>query len=172
LLAAAVAVAAAIAFVVTRQGARESKVVFVDAREHADDEEEAPNELTPPVLAAPAPAEPAAPVVPEAAAAPKPTPAKPGKEDEVGALTRAFGARRKQVEGCFTAHSAALEGAPRIHVDFEISAEGKVTRAGLDPSAIENTELGRCILKVAQATLFPKQQGNLRFRIPLTARGQ
>ncbi len=173
LLAAAVAVAAAIAFVITRQGSRESRVVFVDAREHGAEQEE-PEEVAESTAVTPAPdaTETSPAIVAPTAPLPKPAPAKVGKEDEVSRLTRAFGARRKQVEACFTAHSAALEGSPRIHVDFEISAQGQVTSAGLDPSAIENTELGRCILKVARATPFPKQQGNLRFRIPLTARGQ
>lgn len=175
LLVAAVAVAAAIAFVVTRQSGRENRVVFVDARENAgvqegDDSDEPPSAsataTTPPVAVAPPPAS-----VPAAAA--KPEEGKPARpSDDVQGLTRAFGARRKEVEGCFTEHSAALEGAPRVQVDFEISAKGTVTGAGLDPAAIENTELGRCILKVARATRFPKQAGNLRFRIPLTARGQ
>ncbi|MFT3923747.1 MAG: protein kinase [Myxococcales bacterium] len=174
MLAAAVAVAAAIAFVVTRQSGRENRVVFVDARENAGPSE--------PAAAAEGPTETASakpPTPPPIVAPAKETPAtKPSGEtkaradDDVQGLTRAFGARRKEVEACFTQHSAALEGAPRVQVDFEISAKGVVTGAGLDPSAIENTELGRCILKVASATRFPKQAGTLRFRIPLTARGQ
>jgi serine/threonine protein kinase len=170
LLMAAVAVAAAIAFVVTRQKGREDRVVFVDAHENAAAQEPAKEEPARPAAVAPPPVAPVAPT----SAAPtvvKPEPSKPAQEDGVVGLTRAFGARRKEVEVCFTQHSAALEGAPRVHVDFEISAQGVVTGAGLDPTAIENTELGRCILKVAQATRFPKQPGNLRFRIPLTARG-
>jgi len=176
LLLSAVAVAAAIAFVVTRQNGRENRVVFVDARENAGAPEPAaaPAERASPANAqAPAPA-PSAPsdATPDTPAVKPAGESKARAGDDAQGLTRAFGARRKEVEACFTQHSAALEGAPRVQVDFEISAKGQVTQASLDPAAIENTALGRCILQVAQATRFPKQPSSLRFRIPLTARGQ
>jgi serine/threonine protein kinase len=175
-LVAAVAVAAAIAFVVTRKGGEE-RVVFVDARSNAGQEPEAtrdvlPERTAPPALPAPPAAAQTTTATPTPAAGPaSEPPSSARKGDEAQSLTWAFGARRKEVEACFNKHSAALEGAPRVQVDFEISTAGRVTTAALDPAAIEGSELGRCILKVATSTRFPKQPKNLRFRIPLTARG-
>jgi TonB family protein len=94
------------------------------------------------------------------------------KPEGTRALTRAFAARRQEVERCFTEHSAGLEGAPRIYVEFEISIAGTVSAARLDPDSVESSELGRCLLSAAKATRFEPQSAELRFRIPLTARSQ
>jgi hypothetical protein len=174
-----VALAAAIAFVVTRTQSHEERVVFVDAQKSADAEDQAepaPPEHVPQPAALPQPTQ----ETPQAAETPSPSSEaslapplkKRSAQDESFGLTRAFGTRRREIEVCFTEHSALLEGAPRLHVDFEIATDGSVTRAHLDPEAIEQTELGRCVLKVARATQFGKQPASLRFRIPLTARNQ
>jgi TonB family protein len=169
LAAAVLAVAFAVAFFATRRGG-EDRVVFIDAQRA-----EAPAaQPAPPATPAPAPVVPVA-AAPEAVAAPKEatSPAQAAKKPEgVNALTRAFAARRKDVERCFTQHSASLSGAPRIYVEFEVASSGAVSSARLDPEAVETSELGRCVLKVAEATRFEPQPAALRFRIPLTARTQ
>jgi hypothetical protein len=168
LLACAVlAVAFAVAFFATRQPG-EDRVVFVEAHKRE----------------APPPAPPVAPLrdqPPKASASelttPKPpasarTSAEPLKREGTSSLTRAFAARRKEVERCFTQHSASLSGAPRVYVEFEISAAGQVRTAQLDPDAVAETALGRCVLAIAESTRFDPQAAELRFRIPLTARSQ
>lgn len=90
--------------------------------------------------------------------------------DRSRSLSRQFARRRRHVEGCFEKHALASTGAPKLEVDFVIEASGKVAQARLVPPALENTELGRCLLNVARTTRFAKQPSNMAFRIPLTAR--
>src|SRR5690606_22613546 len=106
----------------------------------------------------------AAPEVPsEHNEGPEPQAKPPRAEDASTQLTRAFSVRRREIEACFTAHSAAVPEAPRLNVDFEIAVDGRVSRAHLEPSRVESTELGRCVLRVAEKTRFPRQQSTLRF---------
>jgi hypothetical protein len=176
LIAAALAVAFAVAFFATRRGG-EDRVVFVDAqRAQAPAAEPAPAAAPASAPVTPAPAAPEASASGTQSGAPAKeavSAAQPAKKPEgVNALTRAFAGRRRDVERCFTQHSAALSGAPRIYVAFEVASSGAVSAAHLDPEAVETSELGRCLLKVAEATRFEPQSAALRFRIPLTARTQ
>ena len=156
----------AVAFFATRQPG-EDRVVFVDAHKRETEAPAPPAPVhAPPIVAAPEqPAAAAAvPAAPSGAQAPKP--------GATTGLTRAFAARRKEVERCFTQHSASLSGAPRVYVEFEIAPSGQVRAAQLDPDAVAESELGRCVLAIAQTTRFDPQPAELRFRIPLTARNQ
>jgi serine/threonine-protein kinase len=167
---AVLAVAFSIAFFANRQPG-EDRVVFVDAHKQAQAVAPPAGERVSEPSPAPRPSS-ANQAAPDAA---KPEPAgsePPKKAEGTRALTRAFASRRREVEACFTQHSAGLEGAPRIYVEFEIAPDGSVSAAHLDPDAIEGSELGRCLVQAAKATRFEPQLGELRFRIPLTARSQ
>ncbi len=50
-----------------------------------------------------------------------------------------------------------------------MGASGHVTSAGLSPSSLEGTDLGRCLLGVARSTDFGPQPGPVGFGIPVTA---
>jgi hypothetical protein len=166
LVCAVLAVAFAVAFFASRQTG-EDRVVFVDA--HRREHEPGASSFTPAPVLAPV----TAPPVLDAAIAGTPAAQPPAKKGTgTAGLTRAFLARRREVERCFTQHSAALQGAPRIYVEFELAATGAVSAARLDPPTVESSELGRCVLTVARATRFDAQSAALRFRIPLTAHSQ
>jgi hypothetical protein len=119
----------------------------------------------------PEPAQPAADA--EATATPEPpapTPAKPmPSAPNPRQLTRAFSRRQAKIESCFASHAAALEGAPQLSVHFVVSAQGKVTEASLEPSALSGTALGRCLLDAARGTSFGPQPEEVSFHIPITA---
>ncbi len=82
-------------------------------------------------------------------------------------ITRAFRRRAPAVERCFEDHAEEAVGAPEIAVRFEIEQSGDVAHAELDPGEMMATELGGCVLRVAQATEFGPQDSALRVRIPI-----
>ena len=84
-------------------------------------------------------------------------------------LTRVFATRRGAVRGCFERNTLELAGRPSIEIRFRIDASGHVTSAGLSPSSLEGTDLGRCLLGVARSTDFGPQPGPVGFGIPVTA---
>ncbi|HWO08095.1 MAG TPA: hypothetical protein VNN80_01405, partial [Polyangiaceae bacterium] len=73
---------------------------------------------------------------------------------------------------CFDRHAAQLEGNPEIAINFEVDASGAVRSAGLVPSALEQTELGRCLLGVARSASFGALRKTTRFTIPIQARAK
>lgn len=164
---AALTTAGAIAFFATRADEKE-RVVFVNAESNVM---EVPTAAAAPPAAQPDPEPLAAEGPKKREAEAEPTPSKEKPEGQSG-LTRAFARRRRDVERCFSLHSRELEGAPRVYVAFEVAETGQVLDAALEPKAVEQSELGRCVLGVAKSTRFEKQKNALRFRIPLTARAQ
>lgn len=98
--------------------------------------------------------------------------AKPRKRTEsaAAALSRQFGRKHKQLQGCFEGHASDIEGQPQISVRFDVSASGKVRKVNLSPAALEATALGGCLLGVARATRFSRLEKPIRFTIPIQAR--
>jgi serine/threonine protein kinase len=135
-----------------------------------------------PVQAAPPPAaveaEPAA-AEPEPAAEPQDEPVVRASSKEPKKrgpdprdLTRAFRNQQPQVEACFKQHALALQGQPRLQLEFDLSAKGKLTSVQLTPAAVAGTPLGKCLEKVARATSFPAQGEDISFAIPVIASRQ
>lgn len=85
-------------------------------------------------------------------------------------LTRAFNAQRGKIRQCFADHAAQLEGNPEISVRLEVDRKGAVTAAELSPAALNDTELGGCLLGVARATRFGTLPEPVAFRVPIRAR--
>jgi hypothetical protein len=56
---------------------------------------------------------------------------------------------------CFNQHAAAGQSEVRLKVLSAISAGGRVTEAKLDPTSLEGSDFGRCVLKVARAIRYP-----------------
>lgn len=90
------------------------------------------------------------------------------EQQQINALTNAFKKKKRAVRNCFTKHPNNAQGIPKIVVLFSITASGKVTRASVNPSSLNNTSLGSCIKSVAKTTKFPKQQSDVSFSIPVT----
>jgi hypothetical protein len=84
-------------------------------------------------------------------------------------LTRRFAQREGELQSCFE-RFASLTGQPQISVNFDVAASGKVRTATLDPSSLEPTPLGGCLLGVARGTSFGPVGKPLRFSIPIRAR--
>ncbi len=86
----------------------------------------------------------------------------------VGAITRAFKKQKRKVRSCFERHVEDHESEPKLSILFEVGKSGKVNKAELTPQNLGQTSLGKCIIKVAKSTQFPKQEGQISFRIPVT----
>jgi serine/threonine-protein kinase len=90
-------------------------------------------------------------------------------EKRIEQLTNAFKKRQGQVRGCFSRHVTDLKGKPKIFLTFTVQQSGKVEKVRLSPQDLTPTVLGKCLLDVARGTSFPKQEGRISFRIPITA---
>jgi hypothetical protein len=84
-------------------------------------------------------------------------------------LTRAFRKQQPQVEACFKQHALGLEGQPRLQLEFDLSAKGKLTGVQLMPATVAGTPLGKCLERIARATSFPAQGEDISFAIPVIA---
>jgi serine/threonine protein kinase len=82
-------------------------------------------------------------------------------------LTERFARRRAEVSQCFRGH--ALAAPAQLSIAFEVDPGGRVQRAELEPSALRESALGACLLRVAESTQFGAQRGYLRFHIPVNA---
>lgn len=91
-----------------------------------------------------------------------------GGPDPAG-LTKAFRKQQGKIEQCFKEHTAAVQGMPRMQLEFELDAAGKVLNVGVDPSALAGTPLGQCLRNVGKTTRFPGQGQPVSFAIPITA---
>jgi serine/threonine protein kinase len=87
-------------------------------------------------------------------------------------LTRAFRKQQPKIESCFKQHALTLQGQPRLQLEFDLSAKGKLTAVSLTPAVVAGTALGKCIEGVARATTFPAQGEDISFAIPVVASRQ
>ncbi len=109
-------------------------------------------------------------------AAPEPTrtatPSKPRKassEPDPAGLTKAFRKQQGKIEACFKQYTSEIQGTPRIQLEFDIDASGKIVKVAATPTAIASTPLGKCLQDVGKQTRFPSQGQALSFAIPITA---
>ena len=91
------------------------------------------------------------------------------KSGTSGALSRALAKHERALGVCFDRHAAQLEGTPEIAISFEAAPSGAVRSAGLVPSSLEGTALGRCLLDVARGVSFGRLDKTTRFTIPIHA---
>ena len=111
--------------------------------------------------------------VPALASAPASHPGKPvisassGATNPTQPLNAAFQRQRGKIEACFSANPGDAE---QLTLQFQVDATGSVRGVGLQPGALANSSLGRCVLDVARATVFPPGAGPISFSIPITAR--
>lgn len=99
-----------------------------------------------------------------------PRPSKRPDARDPKAIARKFASRNGALQDCFERFATQLEGKPRISVQFDVKATGKVTSAGLEPSSLNGTPLGQCLLRVARGTSFGSLGKPVRFSIPIHAR--
>jgi serine/threonine-protein kinase len=74
------------------------------------------------------------------------------------------------IRQCFNQNATTVSGAPEVAVSLRIDAAGKVTRAGLVPAELDDTELGSCVLAVVRKVQFGVQDGEVQVTIPLRVR--
>jgi serine/threonine protein kinase len=86
------------------------------------------------------------------------------------ALVRQLARRQAAFQACVREQARDLSGEVQLTLSFEVAASGQVSGASLVPSAIEATEAGRCLLRVARATQFQQLTRPLHFSVPLRAR--
>jgi hypothetical protein len=94
----------------------------------------------------------------------------PTEAERARALSQRFGKRNDELEHCFDRFAADLEGQPKITIDFEVQTSGRVQSANVNPAALRQTSLGRCLAEVARGTEFESQTKLQRFSIPVQAR--
>jgi hypothetical protein len=88
---------------------------------------------------------------------------------DMRALTLAFKKRKGRIHKCFEDHPQDLDNAPKMSVLFHLASSGKVTSVNLAPKHMTGTSLGKCLVGVSRATVFPAQKEAISFRIPLSA---
>ncbi|HET8932763.1 MAG TPA: protein kinase [Polyangiales bacterium] len=126
-------------------------------------EPEAPTPSESPVAPA-TPATPAsAPLQPTAAK----TAARPATPD-ANELSRTFMRRQKLVQACFAKHASAQEQAVPLTLHFQVAATGLVENARIQPDALSQQPLGRCLIGVAKGTRFGALAKRVSFHIPIT----
>ena len=96
----------------------------------------------------------------------KPVKPRPEADPYSARLARSQSAIRR----CFNENATTVSGAPEVAVALRIDASGKVARAGLVPAALDDTELGSCVLGVARKVNFGPQKGDVQVTIPLKVR--
>ena len=73
------------------------------------------------------------------------------------------------MEACFTKHGSDAPGNPQLSIHFWVDEAGRVTNAEVDPASLRDTNLGKCLLALAQTTSFGPLQQAVSFHIPITA---
>jgi serine/threonine-protein kinase len=127
----------------------------------------APPSAAPVVSAsAAAPAVSASPPVVPASATKSAAPTKP----DGALLSKAVQRQRGQIEACFLQHVKEVDGRPEVSIRFRVNADGNVEAADLNPSTLNGTPLGQCLIGVAKRTSFGPQSEGISFTIPITAR--
>lgn len=84
-------------------------------------------------------------------------------------LTRAFRKQQTKIEACFDQHAVSVEGVPKLQLEFEVDAAGRVESVQVAPHEFASMPLGKCLERVAAATQFPAQARPIAFAIPITA---
>ena len=84
--------------------------------------------------------------------------------------TRALASKQGALRDCFQQHSVEVSGVPQLGIRFRVAESGEVAEAALEPAAIGQTALGRCVLEVARTTQFGPQERPVTIRIPLRVR--
>jgi len=128
---------------------------------------------TGPADAAPAGAGAAIADIPDIDAAPPARPFERRRRRRNGArdpFAAAMARHRAPMMACLERHAVNVAGAPTIALRFHIDEDGSVRAAELTSASLADTELGRCIVKVAQRVAFPRQPAPVVVRIPLTVR--
>jgi eukaryotic-like serine/threonine-protein kinase len=94
----------------------------------------------------------------------------PSVDADRAALVRQLARRQAAFQACVRGQARDLSGELQLTLSFEVAATGQVSKASLVPSAIEATEVGRCLLRVAHATQFQQLTQPLHFSLPLRTR--
>jgi hypothetical protein len=106
--------------------------------------------------------------------APRSGPRRGGKRGRGGAdpraLSAAFSAQRARIETCFNAADVSVQGVATLSMAFDVDPRGRVVSARVNPPAVANTGLGRCLAKVGASTSFPASGQPISFSIPVSAR--
>ncbi len=90
------------------------------------------------------------------------------KPSQGDSLTEPFAQRGGEVSRCFHDRPAVRADFTKLAIIFEIGPRGSVERAELEPATLGETPLGACLLGVARTTMFGRQPGFMRFRIPIS----
>jgi hypothetical protein len=84
-------------------------------------------------------------------------------------LTHALRKQQEQFTACFVQHAKTLTNLPPIKLEFELSADGKLSAVHVLPAALAGTALGRCLNTAASAAQFPALGKPVSFTVPLSA---
>jgi serine/threonine protein kinase len=102
-------------------------------------------------------------------------PAEPGRvgtKSSAGleSLAESFRRQKSEIERCVNAFPGMVQVVPNLRLSFSLDVRGHVQSVNLKPGELAQSELGRCILRAAQAMEFAPQDAPLAFEVPLTAR--
>jgi len=92
---------------------------------------------------------------------------------EPALLTREFARQQARVQECFGTHarSDVTRGTfTELTITFRVEASGSVEQADLQPVQAASSALGKCLVRVARGTTFPRLTHAVTFQIPIHAR--
>jgi len=85
-------------------------------------------------------------------------------------LARAFDKQKAGVVRCLHQHAGALPAEAALSVRIELDAGGAVKAASVSPDTLAQSPVGQCVVTAAQSMQFGAQESAMAFRVPLTAR--
>jgi hypothetical protein len=84
------------------------------------------------------------------------------------ALSRTFARKQQKVQACFSKHASSEGELPQLTLHFHVAASGVVESATVQPAALAETPLGRCLRDVAKSTRFGLLEKGVSFHIPIS----
>jgi hypothetical protein len=84
-------------------------------------------------------------------------------------LSRTFARKQRLVQTCFSKHASEEGELPQLSLGFHVATSGVVESASVQPAALAERPLGRCLLDIAKGTRFGPQQKSVSFHIPISA---
>lgn len=93
-------------------------------------------------------------------------------KDPARVLARAFEKQKQGVVQCLRDHVNELPEEAALSVRIELDATGAVKSASVSPDPLAQSPVGQCVASAAQSMHFGAQASAVVFRVPLTARRQ
>ncbi len=100
----------------------------------------------------------------------RPSPTSGGSSAGQAQLAQAVQQKSGSFQACFVQHLEAGQTAPAAVLHFEVAKAGGAAQVKVEPPAVANTALGRCLARAGDSVRFPSLEQPVSFRVPVRAR--